>query len=76
MPATLAIEGKDHEDWLVLDLGRYMVHCFTPEARKEMDLDGMWSEEIAHERSKYSGLSTKDNLRNTMSKHIKKENKL
>lgn len=63
MPPNLAIEGRDNEDWLVLDLGRIMVHCFTAEARKEIDLDSLWTEEFQTEQSFHSGESTKEYLR-------------
>ncbi|KAJ3092822.1 Mitochondrial assembly of ribosomal large subunit protein 1 [Quaeritorhiza haematococci] len=42
MPTNLAIEGADCDDWMVLDLGRIILHCFTPEARVHYDLEGLW----------------------------------
>ena len=42
MPPNLAIEGIDTEDWLVLDLGRYMIHIFTEKSRAEIDIEGIW----------------------------------
>lgn len=41
-PEYLSIEGADSEDWMVLDAGSVVVHCFTPEARKGYDLQGLW----------------------------------
>ncbi|KAJ3019209.1 hypothetical protein HKX48_002285 [Thoreauomyces humboldtii] len=43
LPTTLTIEGADSEDWMVLDLGRFIVHCFTPEARARYNLEGLWT---------------------------------
>ncbi|TPX57703.1 hypothetical protein PhCBS80983_g03633 [Powellomyces hirtus] len=43
LPNTLTIEGADSEDWMVLDLGRFIVHCFTPEARARYNLEGLWT---------------------------------
>jgi ribosomal silencing factor RsfS len=28
----------------VVDLGRYMVHCFTSKGREEMDLDSLYTD--------------------------------
>ena len=42
MPDTLAMEGRDSEDWLLLDLGHVMVHVFTPQGRKDIDLESLW----------------------------------
>jgi ribosome-associated protein len=45
MPDTLSIEGKDSQDWLLLDLGHVMVHVFTPQGRADIDLDSLWQDE-------------------------------
>ena len=37
------IEGASCEDWMVLDLGRIVVHSFTPAARQKYDLEGLWN---------------------------------
>ncbi|KAJ3344946.1 hypothetical protein HDU91_007506 [Kappamyces sp. JEL0680] len=72
MPPNLAVEGTDVEDWLVLDLGRYMVHCFTPQGRADIDLDGVWAEPASEPgRSYHNGSTTQENLRNTADKHLK-----
>jgi ribosome silencing factor RsfS/YbeB/iojap len=63
MPPNLAIEGKDNEEWLVLDLGKIIVHCFTAEARREMDLDSLWTEEFQSIHEFHSGESTREYLR-------------
>ena len=28
---------------MVVDLGRYMIHIFSPESRRAYDLDGLWT---------------------------------
>ena len=42
MPPNISIEGYDSEDWMVLDLGKILLHVFTPEARLAYNLEGMW----------------------------------
>ncbi|KAI8070068.1 Oligomerization domain-containing protein [Gongronella butleri] len=40
---SLHMEGHSADSgWLLLDLGRCVVHLFTPEVRKYYDLDGLW----------------------------------
>ncbi|KAI8333175.1 hypothetical protein BC941DRAFT_435285 [Chlamydoabsidia padenii] len=37
------IEGRhDQSGWLLIDLGRCVVHLFTPEIRERYDLEGLW----------------------------------
>lgn len=37
------IEGRnDKSGWLLIDLGRIIVHLFTPEVRERYDLEGLW----------------------------------
>ncbi|KAJ3175664.1 Mitochondrial assembly of ribosomal large subunit protein 1 [Geranomyces variabilis] len=43
LPSTLTIEGVDSDDWMLVDLGRFIVHCFTPEARARYNLEGLWT---------------------------------
>ncbi|KAJ3126622.1 hypothetical protein HK100_010171 [Physocladia obscura] len=42
LASTMAIEGAQTEDWMVLDLGRTVVHAMSPDARKFYDLEGLW----------------------------------
>ncbi|KAJ1553540.1 Mitochondrial assembly of ribosomal large subunit protein 1 [Nowakowskiella sp. JEL0078] len=42
IPVTLEIEGENTDDWMMLDLGGTVIHCFTPEARARYDIDGLW----------------------------------
>ncbi|KAI8611513.1 Alpha/Beta hydrolase protein [Chytriomyces sp. MP71] len=43
LASNLVVEGAQTEDWMVLDLGRCVVHVMTPEARAFYDLEGLWS---------------------------------
>lgn len=37
------VEGRsDNSGWLLIDLGRIVVHLFTPEMRERYDLEGLW----------------------------------
>ncbi|KAI9206697.1 Oligomerization domain-containing protein [Polychytrium aggregatum] len=39
----VAVEGQETDDWMVLDAGHFIVHCFTPEARAHYNLEGLWT---------------------------------
>ena len=43
------IEGKDSNDWKLVDTQDVIVHIFHPEKREFYDLEKMWSEEIPKE---------------------------
>ena len=45
------IEGKDSNDWKLVDTQDVIVHIFHPEKRDFYDLEKMWSEEIPKERA-------------------------
>ena len=45
------IEGKDSNDWKLVDAYDIIVHIFHPEKREFYDLEKMWSEEIPKERA-------------------------
>ena len=45
------IEGKDSNDWKLVDTQDVIVHIFHPEKRKFYDLEKMWSEEIPKEKA-------------------------
>ncbi|KAI8876786.1 DUF143-domain-containing protein [Backusella circina FSU 941] len=37
------IEGRDDKSgWVLIDLGKVIVHLFTPEVRERYDLEGLW----------------------------------
>ncbi|KAF0458660.1 DUF143-domain-containing protein [Gigaspora margarita] len=36
------VEGRDSDDWVLIDSGNIFVHLFTPEARKYRNLEGLW----------------------------------
>ena len=44
------IEGKDSNDWKLIDGIDLIVHIFNPEKRKFYELEKMWSELIPKER--------------------------
>ena len=44
------IEGKDSNEWKLVDAVDIIVHIFHPEKRKFYDLEKMWSELIPKER--------------------------
>ena len=44
------IEGKESNDWKLVDSIDIIVHIFHPEKRKFYDLEKMWSELIPKER--------------------------
>ncbi|KAI9471798.1 MAG: Oligomerization domain-containing protein [Benjaminiella poitrasii] len=38
------IEGRnDNSGWILIDLGRIIIHLLTPEIRKHYDLEGLWN---------------------------------
>ncbi len=45
------IEGKDSNDWKLVDANDVIVHLFHPEKREFYDLEKMWSEEIPKEKA-------------------------
>ena len=45
------MEGKDSNDWKLVDTQDVIVHIFHPEKRKFYDLEKMWSEEIPKEKA-------------------------
>ena len=44
------IEGKESNDWKLIDAIDIIIHIFHPEKRKFYDLEKMWSELIPKER--------------------------
>ena len=45
------IEGKDSNDWKLVDTQDVIIHIFHPEKREFYDLEKMWSEEIPKEKA-------------------------
>jgi len=45
------IEGKDSNDWKLVDAQDIIIHIFHPEKREFYDLEKMWSEEIPKEKA-------------------------
>ena len=46
-----SIEGKDSNDWKLVDTQDVIIHIFHPEKREFYDLEKMWSEEIPKEKA-------------------------
>ncbi|KAJ2731914.1 hypothetical protein IW152_004204 [Coemansia sp. BCRC 34962] len=44
LQATINVDGRESDDWMVVDLGSFVVHLMTPEAHKTYDLVKLWSE--------------------------------
>ena len=45
------IEGKNSNDWKLVDAHDIIVHIFHPEKREFYDLEKMWSEKIPKEKA-------------------------
>ena len=45
------IEGRESNDWKLVDTHDIIVHIFHPEKREFYDLEKMWSEEIPKEKA-------------------------
>tara|TARA_B100001121_G_C18215247_1_gene401077 strand:+ start:66 stop:413 length:348 start_codon:yes stop_codon:yes gene_type:complete len=45
------IEGKESNDWKLVDTNDIIVHIFHPKKRDFYDLEKMWSEEIPKEKA-------------------------
>ena len=45
------IEGRESNDWKLVDANDIIIHIFHPEKRKFYDLGKMWSEEIPKEKA-------------------------
>ena len=45
------IEGRESNDWKLVDTNDIIVHIFHPEKRKFYDLEKMWSEEFPKEKA-------------------------
>ena len=45
------IEGRNSNDWKLVDTNDIIVHIFHPEKREFYDLEKMWAEEIPKEKA-------------------------
>ena len=45
------IEGRESNDWKLVDAIDIIIHIFHPEKREFYDLEKMWSEEIPKEKA-------------------------
>ncbi|KAJ2360569.1 hypothetical protein IW150_007463 [Coemansia sp. RSA 2607] len=42
-PTGINVDGRESDDWMVVDLGSFIIHIMTSEARKAYDLEKLWS---------------------------------
>ena len=45
------IEGRESNDWKLVDANDIIIHIFHPEKREFYDLEKMWCEEIPKEKA-------------------------
>ena len=45
------LEGRESNDWKLIDAADIIIHIFHPEKRQFYDLEKMWSEEIPKEKA-------------------------
>ncbi|KAJ2713673.1 hypothetical protein H4R19_002127 [Coemansia spiralis] len=43
IPVATRVDGRESEDWMVVDMGRFVVHIMTPEAHATYDLESLWT---------------------------------
>ncbi|KAJ2864449.1 hypothetical protein GGH94_002901 [Coemansia aciculifera] len=43
---TINVDGRESDDWVVVDLGSFVVHLMTPEAHQTYDLVKLWTTTI------------------------------
>jgi len=46
----VAVEGKKHGDWVLIDAGDVLVHIFRPEVREFYKLEKLWGDAAAPRR--------------------------
>ena len=40
----LSVEGRQTEEWILLDYGSFVVHVFSPKARERYSLEKLWGD--------------------------------
>jgi ribosome-associated protein len=40
----LSVEGRESEEWILLDYGFFVVHVFSPKARDHYSLEKLWGD--------------------------------
>ncbi|KAJ2547824.1 hypothetical protein EV175_005066 [Coemansia sp. RSA 1933] len=36
------VDGRESDDWVVIDMGSFVIHVMTSDARNQYDLEGLW----------------------------------
>lgn len=51
LQCSARIEGKDSDDWILVDTGDIIVHIFRPEVREFYQLEKMWQTPLASSKN-------------------------
>ncbi|KAJ1718046.1 hypothetical protein LPJ61_006913 [Coemansia biformis] len=43
VPSVIRVDGRESDDWMVVDMGKFVVHIMTPEAHTTYDLETLWT---------------------------------
>ncbi len=43
LPKSIKVTSAKGQDWVIVDMGKYIMHVFTQEAREYYDLEGLWA---------------------------------
>lgn len=55
-PAQIKVDGGGSDDWVVVDLGSFVVHVMTPEAYQTYDLVSLWTKKLEAEVGEVQGV--------------------
>ncbi|KAJ2800433.1 hypothetical protein H4R20_004067, partial [Coemansia guatemalensis] len=39
----IRVDGRESDDWIVVDMGKFIIHIMTPEAYSTYDLEALWN---------------------------------
>ncbi|KAJ2398649.1 hypothetical protein GGI23_003123 [Coemansia sp. RSA 2559] len=53
----IRVDGRESDDWVVVDMGSFVIHVMTPEALKQYDLEGLWKSEPVVEEDEQAGIA-------------------
>ncbi|KAJ1833230.1 hypothetical protein LPJ63_002908 [Coemansia sp. RSA 2711] len=40
---AIRVDGRESDDWMVVDMGAFIVHIMTPDAHRTYDLEALWT---------------------------------